>query len=52
MNENEKLIKRALEGEKEAFEMIIRKYQQSLLNYISRMVGERELAIDLTQDIF
>lgn len=52
MNEDERLIERTLAGEKEAFEMIIRKYQQSLLNYISRMVGERELATDLTQNVF
>lgn len=52
MDEDKKLIERALKGEKEAFEMIIRKYQQPLLNYIGRMVGERELALDFTQEVF
>jgi RNA polymerase sigma-70 factor, ECF subfamily len=46
------LVKRALRGDKKAFEMIIRNYQQSLLNYVGRMVGERELALDFTQEVF
>ena len=46
------LVKRTLKGEKEAFEMIIKMHQQSLLNYISRMVPERELALDISQDVF
>jgi RNA polymerase sigma-70 factor (ECF subfamily) len=52
MYDDKELIKRTLEGEKEAFEMIIRKYQTPLLNYIGRMVGERELALDFTQEVF
>jgi len=46
------LVKRTLRGDTKAFEMIIRNYQQSLLNYIGRMVGERELALDFTQEVF
>ncbi len=54
MNEekDKALVKRTLRGDKKAFEMIIRNYQQSLLNYIGRMVGERELALDFTQEVF
>lgn len=52
MNEDKKLIERTIRGEKEAFEMIIRKYQRPLLNYIGRMVAERELAVDFTQEVF
>ena len=52
MNEDRNLVERAILGEKEAFEMIIQKYQQPLLNYIGRMVGERELALDFTQEVF
>jgi RNA polymerase sigma-70 factor (ECF subfamily) len=52
MNEDKNLVNRAILGEKEAFEMIIQKYQQPLLNYIGRMVGERELALDFTQEVF
>ena len=32
--------------------MIILKYQQPLLNYLGRMTGERELALDFTQEVF
>jgi RNA polymerase sigma-70 factor (ECF subfamily) len=54
MNEeqDQALVRRTLQGEKKAFEMIVRKYQQPLLNYVGRMVGERELALDFTQDVF
>ena len=52
MNEDKYLVEKAIQGEKEAFEMIIQKYQQPLLNYIGRMVGERELALDFTQEVF
>jgi len=46
------LVKRTLRGDRKAFEMIVRKYHQPLLNYVGRMVGERELALDFTQDVF
>ena len=52
MDEDKELIERALKGEAEAFEMIIQKYQTTLFNYIGRMVGERELALDFTQEVF
>jgi len=52
VDEDKELVERTIKGEKEAFEMIIRKYQQPLLNYIGRMVGERELALDFTQEVF
>lgn len=54
MNEekDKDLVKRTLRGEKKAFEMLVRNYQQPLLNYIGRMVGERELALDFTQEVF
>ncbi|MCK4494921.1 MAG: sigma-70 family RNA polymerase sigma factor, partial [Candidatus Aminicenantes bacterium] len=52
MDEDKELTKRSLKGEKEAFEMIVRKYQQQLLNYIGRMVGNQELALDFTQEVF
>ncbi len=32
--------------------MIIKKYQQPIANYVGRMVGERELALDFTQEVF
>ena len=32
--------------------MIVQRYQQPLLNYIGRMVRERELALDFSQEVF
>lgn len=52
MIEDTALVEEALNGNEKAFEMIIKKYQQPLLNYIGRMVGERELALDFTQEVF
>jgi len=52
MDEDKELVARSIKGDKEAFEMIIQKYQQPLLNYIGRTVGERELALDFTQEVF
>jgi RNA polymerase sigma-70 factor (ECF subfamily) len=32
--------------------MIIRRYQQPLVNYLGRMTGQRETALDFAQDVF
>jgi RNA polymerase sigma-70 factor, ECF subfamily len=52
MHDDSVLIQRALRGDRKAFEMIILKYQQPLVNYLGRMTGERETALDFAQDIF
>ena len=54
MNEEQdkELIRRTLNGETQAFEVLVRKYQQSIMNYIGRMVRDREMALDFTQDVF
>ena len=52
MDEDKKLVEKAVKGDTKAFEMIVQKYQGTLVNYVGRMVGERELALDLTQDVF
>ena len=49
---DKKLVRQTLRGEKKAFEMLVRNYQQHLLNYIGRMVGDREMALDFTQEVF
>ncbi len=51
MDEKE-LALRAKNGDKEAFEMLVRRYQKGLYNYIYRLTGERELAVDFTQEAF
>jgi RNA polymerase sigma-70 factor, ECF subfamily len=46
------LVARALKGDRKAFEMIVRKYEQPLTSYLGRMTGEREAALDFAQEIF
>jgi RNA polymerase sigma-70 factor (ECF subfamily) len=52
MTEDRKLVSRALKGDRKAFEMIVRKYEQPLTSYLGRMTGEREAALDFAQEIF
>jgi len=51
-SDDPKLVRRCLRGDRAAFETIVRKYQQSMLNYVSRMVREREMALDVSQEVF
>ena len=51
-HEDQDLVRRTLHGDKGAFEMIVRRYQQPVVNYIGRMVREREMALDFSQDVF
>ena len=46
------LVARARAGDAVAFERLFERYHAAILNYIHRMVGDRALAEDLTQDIF
>ena len=50
--EEKELAKRAKNGDKEAFEMLMIRYEKSLYNYIYRLTGERELSLDITQETF
>jgi RNA polymerase sigma-70 factor (ECF subfamily) len=46
------VLRKAQAGDERAFTIILRAYEQPVFNYVLRMVGERTLAEDLTQDIF
>jgi RNA polymerase sigma-70 factor (ECF subfamily) len=46
------LLRTAQRGDERAFAIIVRSYEQPVFNYVLRMVGDRALAEDLTQDIF
>ncbi|HEY5160252.1 MAG TPA: sigma-70 family RNA polymerase sigma factor [Gaiellaceae bacterium] len=46
------VIRRAQRGDERAFALIVRAYEAPIFNYVLRMVGDRALAEDLTQDIF
>lgn len=46
------LVAKARSGDARAFETLFERYQTPILNYLHRMVGDRTLAEDLTQDTF
>jgi RNA polymerase sigma-70 factor (ECF subfamily) len=46
------LLRRAQRGDERAFSELVRAYEAPVYNYVLRMVGDRVLAEDLTQDIF
>ena len=51
-DDDQELVRRTLRGDKEAFEMIVRRYQHPVINFVGRMVRERETALDFSQEIF
>jgi RNA polymerase sigma-70 factor (ECF subfamily) len=46
------VLRRACKGDTAAFESIVNAYQTPVFNYVCRLVGDRALAEDLTQEIF
>ena len=46
------LLRRAQKREERAFQTILEMYEGPVFNYVLRMVGDRALAEDLTQEIF
>ena len=46
------LVRLARDGDSLAFERLYEQYHAPILNYLHRMVGDRTLAEDLTQDTF
>ncbi len=52
MHDDQKLVRQALKGDRKAFEMIIARYEQPLISYLGRTLGERETALDFAQEIF
>ncbi|MCX8160959.1 MAG: sigma-70 family RNA polymerase sigma factor [Candidatus Saccharicenans sp.] len=51
-DEDKDLVRRSLRGDRQAFELLVTKYQQPLFNYFGRLVQERELSQDFTQEVF
>jgi RNA polymerase sigma-70 factor (ECF subfamily) len=46
------VLRKAQRGDDRAFSIIVRAYQVPVFNYVLRMVGDRSLAEDLTQEVF
>ena len=52
MSEDSQLIKRALDGDRTAFDEIVRRYQDGLFRHLLRLSGRPEEAEDLCQEAF
>jgi RNA polymerase sigma-70 factor (ECF subfamily) len=46
------VLRKAQRGDERAFDIIVRTYEQPVYNYVLRLVGDRPLAEDLTQEVF
>lgn len=50
--DDQNLVERARSGDQQAFALLFEQYHAPILNYLHRMVSDRALAEDLTQDTF
>ena len=46
------VLRKAQRGDERAFTLIVRAYETPVYNYVMRLVGDRALAEDLTQEVF
>jgi RNA polymerase sigma-70 factor (ECF subfamily) len=46
------VLRKAQRGDERAFSLIVRAYETPVFNYVLRLVGNRSLAEDLTQEVF
>ena len=49
---DERLVELALDGDEEAFGTLVRRYQRRLTAFLSQLVGDLELARELSQEAF
>ena len=52
MTGDREVIERVVEGDSEAFNILIRRWERPIYNFIVRMIGDRNEAMDLSQDCF
>jgi RNA polymerase sigma-70 factor (ECF subfamily) len=50
--DDRKIIERVLKGDTDAFNLLVRQWERPIYNFIVRMIGDREEAMDLCQDAF
>ena len=50
--EDGEIVRRMLAGEEDLFEVLVRRYQARVASHVTRMVGNRDDALDLAQEIF
>jgi RNA polymerase sigma-70 factor (ECF subfamily) len=49
---DEQLVDETLAGDRDAFGALVLRHQRGLVNYIFRLVGSRDVATDLSQEVF
>jgi RNA polymerase sigma-70 factor (ECF subfamily) len=49
---DERLVSRAVAGDRGAFEALVRRHQTPVVNHLYRLIGSRDAALDLAQDVF
>lgn len=49
---DEAIIARVIEGDLGAFQPIVARYERKLLSYLTRLIGNRDEADDIVQDVF
>jgi RNA polymerase sigma-70 factor, ECF subfamily len=52
LTDDRKVIERVLNGDSEAFNILVRQWEKPIYNFILRMIGDRDEAMDLCQDCF
>ena len=50
--DDRKIVERVLKGDAEAFNLLVRRWEKPIYNFILRMIGDRDDAMDLCQDAF
>ncbi len=50
--EDNAIVRRVLSGEEDLFGVLVRRYQVRLVSHVARMVGNRDDALDLAQEVF
>lgn len=50
--DDRKIIERVLDGDADAFNLLVRQWEKPIYNFIVRMIGDRDEAFDLCQDAF
>lgn len=49
---DEQIVRKILDGNDALFEDLVRRHQRQIVNFIYRMVGDFDLALDMSQDVF
>ena len=51
-SDEELMMKVKTDGDEHAFELLVRRHRKPILNFVYRFMGGREIAEDLSQDVF